>query len=429
MKWGKGKQHNYDGNKNGEWQVIELLPDGKDGELYQVSGSSTESWDNLCNDFGVEMVNGKERVRVPKDVVDEFLETTTVYPSRKSPLMCNFTAVKEYCESLLGIKLSEHDREFFVNHPLVEIDGVPMMDTLRVTQELIAPYGLGISRVQMTPGMTAKGDLAQWRRVLGTNVLALTDKATTNAQFAEQSGLPVPEAEDQYRFEHTTKALSPAVCCGIMSGNNSAVTGLSGGHAHFAPPRQKMSGTMLSFQIDRIEKVRWLREPVFAEVSAPDSAQPKTVTKFVLYRWNLKAHPYKVYDYRSSTADKKDDKKEDKKPGTAITRTTIPICQIKWCTLAPDDQTFGEGVPGVCYHCWHALWESTPCLGPDNPKQPRHDPVLHMAYNGFSKRKGGEIYGKCPHCAQVWKLGAEWAEVPEFVDAISAVLTHSKSVD
>lgn len=198
---------------------------------------------------------------------------------KKSPLMCTYDATKNYLESILGIKLSEEDREFFSQHPLVQTDGVPFPDTLRVVQELVEPYGVFISRVQIAQGYSVRGDIRQWRRVLGINPMALGDRMTSNAEFEERTGGKV--STEDFRFEFTNEPLFPSVSCGVI-GATQGVTGSTGGHAVFVPPRRRANGSLLAFQLSRGAETVWHIPPIFEEIPAPT---PKVVTAFDLDSW------------------------------------------------------------------------------------------------------------------------------------------------
>ncbi len=229
---------------------------------------------------GVTLKDKVDYVTLTEEQAKPFLTTIDLNAKKykPKPLMCTYDATKAYCEAILGIKFSVEDSEFFESHPLVQSDGVPFPDTLRVVQELIDPYHLRISRVQMMPNYSVKGDIRQWRKVLGVNPLALGDKITTNVEFATQTGTDT----SQYRFEHTPEALFPAIACGVMYSDSQVATGTGGGHATYVPPRRRAHGAMLSFQIDHADRVQWNALPTFETLSAEGA---KLIEVFDLEKW------------------------------------------------------------------------------------------------------------------------------------------------
>lgn len=281
--------------------------------------------------------------------VEHWLECTqdvSPFGRSQSPLMCTYDAVDKYCESLMGVRLCTDDRDFFKTHPLVETDGVPFQHTLRVVQELIDPYGLRISRVQVAPGLSLKGDILQWRKVLGINPMALTDRQTTNKDFGQPG---------DYRFEYHTEALFPAVSCGIVGyAENGVSTGQSGGHATYVPPRRRALAAMLSFQIDRAEHVLWKKQPVFEPV-AEHVAIIKTSydadewwRKFKDSNYKGKAETLAAKVQGTVTKWMSD----GKKPTPGIEDLTL----CRHCSRHSASQRHTFGVPGLCDDCWSQLF-------------------------------------------------------------------------
>lgn len=328
----------------------------------------------------------------------------------KSPLMCVFDSVTSYCESLLGVKLHNEDREFFRNHSLVDSDGVPFAHTLRVVQELVDPYGLRISKATVAPGLSLKGDILQWRRVLGCNPLGMTDRQTSNEEFIKQGGGGGP-----YNFEYTDAALFPAISCGVI-GNNNALTGSTGGHATYIPPRRRAHGVMLSFQLDRAEHVAWKRPPVFEPIPEEVIIVKRA---FDLDLWFRKFRDYKV-----------------KVKGTVSKMPPAPfdpkVCYN--CKRPKIIQKHKYEVPGCCDDCWDKVICDTAMCGKCHGKgiKVKIDPKL--VFVGFNDTKQ-VIDFKCALCFDVMTVDKNFNKgVAKLIEnmtdyLIDYMIEHGTTVD
>lgn len=181
------------------------------------------------------------------------------------PLPCLFSSVEGYVQSMLGVKLDWSDKKFFEDHPLTGRSGVSQQNTLRVAQEIIDPYNLRISRLQVRPGTMVTGDLKQWMNVLGVNPFALADRMTPNAKFAETTGLPLDDADRMFRFQFKEGLLRPCISCGAYATKDGS---RAIGHASYEAPRSRLDNSILQFQIER--NVNWDKEPVFGDVEPVD---------------------------------------------------------------------------------------------------------------------------------------------------------------
>ena len=189
--------------------------------------------------------------------------------TKATPSGCLFSAADDYMQAWFGRRLdTRSDKDFFNNHPLTTATGTPQEHTLRVLQELIEPYGLRISRVNMAPGHAPTGDLARWMSVLGANPLAMQDYQTTNEDFASKVGMEPAEADRQFRFTFTDGILRPCIFCDAATNKSGVYTG--GGHASYKGPRAHYEEGVLSLQIDWKEKVKWYVEPVFSDLTDKD---------------------------------------------------------------------------------------------------------------------------------------------------------------
>lgn len=391
-KFGSGSTWNYGGpDFRSTSRVVIIDKDGKPLREYPTWGWASD-YEAMCRRYESKVEGtGSDRVStVYVPVEDEYTCTVDLGKKRKRPLMCTYDATKLYLESMLGIKLSADDAEFFEAHPLVQEDGVPFPDTLRVVQELVQPYGVGISRVRLAPNYGVQGDIKQWRKVLGVNPMALADRTTTNEEFAAQMNGKVDIS--QFRFEYGSEALFPSVSCGVMSGAN---TGATGGHATYVPPRRRASGMLLSFQLDRLERVQWKTPPVFT--SLPLSLV-KEVLAYDVEKWYKEQNKHTGSSYFSKPKQegaKTTDVRKSETPvvvpaalqtqalpapvvmekgvtvvqgtytydyhGIVVMREGVPVCFR--CHRGASERKHTQQVPGICDACWRLVCAQIGCIG------------------------------------------------------------------
>lgn len=364
-------------------------------------------------------VNGAEIVVLTESAAKKWVITDEIKRfGGKQPLMCTYTAIKDYVEKLHGIRFSYEDEKFFKEHPLVETDGCPMGATLRVAQELIEPYGLRVSRVQLTPGVNPVGDLAQWRRVLGCNPKAMSDRDTSNAVWREET-----KDDTDYRFEFAERGLRPAVSCGIALASDNYTTGASMGHARYVAPRETPNCPILTFQMERAREVPWKKPPVFAAVANP-----------VKYETYFDANKWWQDKPKSSIASKVThyfQGKEVKPPTTWIKGGNheisylTPVC--KTCKRPSDKQRHTLLVPGVCDDCWNMFWANWHCPA-DACKRTTIVQPIRFRYAKYTKIGGPgtstAIFGRCTMCHQEVVIEATVDKrVWRMTDAITEALT------
>jgi hypothetical protein len=390
-------------------------------------------WTNYTNDFEdlkkqhtVEVIgdatSGLKQVVIVPDEYHQFENSVTF--QKKTPLMCLYDAIADYCQSILGVKFTEEDRTFFKNHPATQEDGVPFPDTLRVAQELIAPYGLRVSRVQVQKNYGVKGDILQWRGVLNCNPLALGDRMTSNAEFYEKFKLD-PTKVPPMLFEYANEALFPSISCGVIyNGQSTGVTGSTGGHAVYLPPRRRASGALLSFQIDRAEKVVWKKEPVFPASEGGAEATPKSCAVFDLDAWWKSDFREKKTVVSHIFPVRKETKPQEEAKGAPPSSVKKPPCFR--CNRRDADRTHNHGYAGICDQCWDTFIHSVDCTTQTCRGNTQTYP--HLRLTAFHKTSRS-IYMECPVCRKQYRL--QWepkAEKPlkEMIKAIEAYMQDNK---
>jgi len=203
---------------------------------------------------------------------ERYTTSTTYYSNTVNS--CVYDAVKKYVEAMGLGTLTHGDKKFFTSHPRVNTDGVNKANVLAVSQGLIVPWGLGITRV-FVPKLSSLGDQhLEFANALGVNPMGLSNYSTSNQEFLEFFDIDRYSEEgrsmlERYRFEFVDKPNGPCVVMVSSSavvntskshkkgqtnvgGNwSSTVHGL--GHADFVGPRDGLAAKwQIAFQIGRL---------------------------------------------------------------------------------------------------------------------------------------------------------------------------------
>lgn len=171
---------------------------------------------------------------------DELAKYKTV---TKTAQCCAYNSTKDYLEAMLGRKLSDADRSWYVSLSHVQESGLPYEHTLSVLQALVKPYGVGISEVILKPGSPITAEQKQFMLALRCNPMAMSDRETSNEKFNEQTKMDT----SKFRFNYSQYAVGPCVITNEM-GNTHYASG--GGHATFMPPRRYSESSVISIRYD-----------------------------------------------------------------------------------------------------------------------------------------------------------------------------------
>jgi hypothetical protein len=177
----------------------------------------------------------------------------------KSVQCCAFDATNEYMSSVLGCRLSHDDRNWFVYHPDVTSEGLPMGHTFGIINELVRPYGIGISKIYMRKRSTLSADAREWMEVLGVNPKSVVDRDCSNEEYLDLISANNPNVKeamrstiDDFRFEFVDKI--PMGSYIIFRSWNDTGVSPGGGHAMYVGPRGDYSGFIVAIQLDRNPK-------------------------------------------------------------------------------------------------------------------------------------------------------------------------------
>lgn len=191
----------------------------------------------------------------------------------KSALLCAFNSTNSFMQNNLGCRLDNDDETWYKNHPWTTSSGLPAQHTISVLNELVRPYGLGVSQVYVRKGFITYDEHKEWYEVLGVNPMAVGDKLHSNAEYIETVVNSVPdeikeqmraaleEECKQYKFEYVAELPERALvtCAGGYDEKNPSTSG--GGHASYHGPRAKNFRWEIAVAFDRIENCLRLSEP------------------------------------------------------------------------------------------------------------------------------------------------------------------------
>lgn len=211
--------------------------------------------------------------KIPAEAAKNAWKKTT-----KNALLCAYNSTKEFMQNNLGCKLDGDDEAWYKNHPWTTSSGLPAEHTIDVLNELVRPYGLGVSNVYVRKGFITYDEHKHWYEILGVNPMAVGDKMHSNEEYIEAVVSSVPdEIKDMmraqlveeckgYKFEYVNTLPERALvtCAGGYDEKNPSTAG--GGHATYRGPRSRGFRWEIAVAFDRIENcVRHQAPPAIPE--------------------------------------------------------------------------------------------------------------------------------------------------------------------
>jgi len=186
--------------------------------------------------------------------------------------MCAYHATEDYLKSLLGVTLSHEDRIWFASHPLVNEMGLPQKYTVTVLNDLVKPYGIGVSNIYVVKGSAINEELTKWQAVLGCNPKAKQSSQYSNTDYVREISGGNEELikaftrqfKDKFNFEYVETPTMPAVVF-TATGNASLSFAGGGGHSSYCAPRAELhsSDWKLALKFDWLDKIqhRYKQDP------------------------------------------------------------------------------------------------------------------------------------------------------------------------
>lgn len=270
----------------------------------------------------VEVENEKDKTKKIKRVILEKAEYKYKYPSDRSVQTCGFQGTKEYLTHMFGRTLHKADEDWYKACPLNESSGVPMHYAATVINDLVRPYGLGVSRVFVRKGLSTHTDAPDWMKSLGINPMAIGDHTVDNHEFikrviamkaeaAEKAKKPLSDEDKQkiydemlvycdknYRFEYVDDAPLGSILLyafGSKVSGGAAPSFASGhGHTKFYAPRERVKegNWKIALQLDHLDNIAYKSAPPVC----PEPALEKT-----LQPWDCTVGGYNMNAYKKGT--------------------------------------------------------------------------------------------------------------------------------
>lgn len=348
-------------------KVVVVGADGSE-EVYTVPYGDSKWFDFAKEHYPVK----DDSVRIPV----ENCEFTYNDPTFNA---CVYTATNDYMQARWGRRLDDSDRRWLAAHPLSTDGGVPQEYTATCINQLVAPYGMRVSRVRFRRGSLVMGDNNMgWLQALGCNPFALADRSTSNAEAAERMGMDISVADSLWRVDFGDEPLPCSIVGerGWSSGSGVNV-GSMGGHARYLAPRARGNDWFISVQLDHDDRVSHLvpaPDPEYVPrkgarvllLSSVTSSAGKPIAEKVSGTWRTPGSAstavasshvlqYPVYEPATVKHDPLTDVNDD------IPQDIYQIddnCMI--CGTSTDIDEFASD-NGVCFDCLDFAWEEYSC--------------------------------------------------------------------
>lgn len=251
-----------------DYEDIQLLDEYRMGKVFE------EGDFDLWN---VQLAPDEERWKYPygKDGIPAIEIDINDIPYRltksRGVAFCAFNATSDYLVHQLGMKLDNHDRDWYRLNGMCDTHGLPQKNTFTVLHQLVEPYNVGISRIVVPRNARRFEEFHPFIVSLGANPFFLADGHTTNEEALEKM-FPGNEAKQDemrpmlfkmWRFECSDNPPTGTVS---MRQFNTQSTGHNGGSNYFGP-RANLSGDgwHMSIQFGRLDQITYQKPLVLPE--------------------------------------------------------------------------------------------------------------------------------------------------------------------
>lgn len=251
-----------------EYEDIRLLDEYRMGKVFE------EGDFDLWN---VQLADDEERWKYPhgKDMIPAIEIDVADIPYRltksRGVAFCAFNATSDYLVHQLGMKLDNHDRDWYRLNGMCDVHGLPQKFTFTVLHQLVEPYNVGISRIVVPRNARRFAEFHPFIVSLGANPFFLADGSTTNEEALEKMFPGNKEKQDEmrpvlfkmWRFECSD---TPPTGTVSMRQFNTQYAGHNGGSNYFGP-RAKLSGDgwHMSIQFGRLDQITYQKPLVLPE--------------------------------------------------------------------------------------------------------------------------------------------------------------------
>ena len=287
---------------------------------------------------------------------------------------CVYSATQDYVSARWGRRLDDSDRRWLARHPLATDSGVPQEYTLTAIQQLVAPYGMKISRVRLRAGALVLGDqIMQWAMALGCNPMALADRRTSNAAAAALMGMDESAANALWRLEFSDTPLAGSIVGERGWSNGTGVSvGSMGGHARYLAPRAGAGDWFVSIQLEPEANVEYLVPPPDPEYVERKGTATLLVSKIVTMTGDLIAvrsgNSWRAWtDFRASTpetstpAATRPEPLPVQPPVTPSPTIVTFDCMLCGEHVIDRDRCYDNSDIDVCIDCAEIAWRDIDC--------------------------------------------------------------------
>jgi len=236
------------------------------GELFTVH--TEKALIHIAKNFECETYVDKGVTRIAVFLKKDDVKRKFVY-QYKNVSPCGFDSTNNFLRNNLNCGLDSYDKEWYTKHRLTTAMGLPQEYTLTVTNDLVKPYNIGVSRVWMRKHSTLSDDQKAWISVLGCNPLGTIDRDFNNEEYAieistiddkvDEKLLEMSKVQaSKFNFEFTDVLPRGPY---IIYNSNVGMGEIKGGHAEYAGPRAPLDRFMMALKLDFIKNINYLSEP------------------------------------------------------------------------------------------------------------------------------------------------------------------------
>lgn len=332
---------------------------------------------------------------------------------------CVYTATLDYLQARWGRKLDDSDRRWLARHPLATDSGIPQEYTITAIQQLVAPYGMRVSRVRIRAGALVLGDQnMQWAQALGCNPLALADRRTSNDQAATMLGVDSTLASQLWRLEFSDSPL-PGSIIGERGWSNSTgvQVGAMGGHARYLAPRGVPSDWFVSIQLAPDTEVEYLAPPPEPEYVERKGTPTLSLSKTLDPNGELIAvkdgATWRPWQQIKSAATSVPAQVATQTPPASVVTTPVQPTEVSTmatflCELCDQpyqeiDRCYDDTNIDVCVSCAVSAWRGVAC------PECHHEPRWHEIPYPMGCSADAFDY-QCQHCKEEFSVPYESKE-------------------
>lgn len=349
---------------------------------------------------------------------EAFIESATVKVDKSA-----YDATDNYISAVGLGALTAGDYNFYKDHPLVTENGILPEHFLQVIHGLVAPWGLGLTRVWVPRGTELSNNLAVFAEVLGCNFMAVLDKKTTNQEFAKETDRDDGDVNDEYAFMYADK---PNMACIVL---------YEDGKTNFTGPRDKIKDSWtMAVTVGRVDSAnnKYSQLEKFADLKTFNGIERKVKRK--LSAWGCKVRGQTITqrnaemmsNARNSSAG--NNGKVLQLPSGTKKKTECPVCEeqtatngiITWCLMCdwvddPNDELGLQAEKTQCPFCCEVLTARGVCItcgfstNDWSPsvlyKCPKHDSSTFYTRRRVSE--SGEAVYVCAECLEENNMSLE----------------------